>query len=250
MNLLKHTLWIGYACAQLALPMAGSAQTVRLHGAVALSKMMTAQKSAIESKAGAQLEIVGNGAGRGLADLCGGQADIAMLAGSLKDVANAMNKEKAGSVDITGLNEIAITSTKVLFVTHPAAGVKSLTDQQVGDVLVGKAVNWKEVGGADMPIKVVLPFGADGSRVTYQSKMLQGADYTKNAIVRNSSKDVAAVLAQLPGTCSILAAINVEGNMVAVTTEKEVMMPFAVVLKGQPSGAVQKVIDATKLMIK
>jgi len=207
------------------------------------------QKAALETQTATQLEIVGNGSGRGLADLVGGQADIALLAGSIKSIAAAMNKEKPGSVDITGLQGSELPGVKVLIVIHPAAGVKSFTEAQARDVLTGKATNWKEVGGADMPIKVVVPFAGDGARVSVQEQLLNSADFVKDAIVRNSSKDIPAVIKQLPGSVSFLSAKNAEG-LTTVVCEKDLQMPSTLVTRGQPDGNVKKVVDALKGIIK
>ncbi|MDR3457674.1 MAG: substrate-binding domain-containing protein [Verrucomicrobiae bacterium] len=241
--------WTSALVCALALTQA-NAQTVRLHGSAALAKTLEPQKAALESQSGVKLEIVSNGAGRGLADLSGGQAEIALLAGPLKGVAAAMNADKAGSVDIADMREIPLINVKIAFITHPSAGVKSLTDAQLRDVLTGKATNWKEVGGADLPIKLVLGFGADGSRVTVRETVLQGADYSKSMIVRNTSKDISMVIAQLPGSCSPLAVQNVEGNVTTVALEKEIFMPLELVVKGEPAGDIKKVIQAVTASVK
>lgn len=234
----------------LALAHTGNAQTVRLHGAVSLAKNLEAKKAALESQSGVKLEIVGNGAGRGLVDLTGGQADIGLLAGPLKGVAEVMNKEKPGSVDISQMTETPIGSSKVGFVTHPGAGVKSVTQAQLRDILSGKIANWKDVGGADLPIKLVLPFPGDGSRVTAQTVLLPGEDFAKGAIVRNSSKDICVVVAQLPGACAIISSANIEGNVASPTMEKELIMPWSLVVKGEPAGDIKKVIEAAKASAK
>jgi phosphate transport system substrate-binding protein len=225
------------------------AQTVRLQGAVTLSKLITEQQSAIESQAGVKLEVVGNGTGRGVSALLGGQADIALVAGSLKGAADAMNKEKPGSVDITGLRENPVSSVKLLIVVHPAVGAKTLTDAQLKDVLTGKATNWKDVGGADQPVKLVLPFAGDGARITVQELVMNGADFAKDPILRNSSKDIAPVITQLPGSISFLSEKNAAG-LSSVAVEKPLSMPLILVTKGEPDGAVKKVVDAVKTVIK
>jgi phosphate transport system substrate-binding protein len=237
-------------CALLLNSATFAADAVRLHGAVSMEKLFSAQKQAIESQTGTTLEIVGNGSGRGLADLSGGLADIAMIGGSLKAVADAMNKEKAGSVDPAGMQAVSIADLKLAVVTHPALGVKSLTAAQLRDVLTGKAKNWKEVGGPDAPIKVVLPFAGDGARVSMQDALLKEAEFAKDAIVRNSSKDVCAVAAQLPGACGFVTVKNVAGEIAIVTTDQEFVMPMQLVTKGEPSGAIKKVVDLAKTVIK
>jgi phosphate transport system substrate-binding protein len=220
-----------------------------VHGALTLSKLVTEQKAALETQTGLKLEIVGNGSGRGLADLAGGQADIALLSGPLNGVAAALNGEKPGTVDVTGLRGVSLPGVKLLFVVNPSAGVKSLTEAQARDVLSGKTANWKEVGGADLPIKVVLPVAGDGARVTVQEQVLNGADFVKDAIVRNSSKDIPPVIGQLPGSVSFLSEKNATG-LTTVAYEKDLQMPSLLVTKGEPAGEVKKVVEAVKGIIK
>jgi phosphate transport system substrate-binding protein len=42
----------------------------------------------------------------------------------------------------------------VAFVASPQAGVRNLTEAQICDIFSGRVVNWKEVGGNDLPIHV------------------------------------------------------------------------------------------------
>lgn len=251
----KHTLLvvasrIGIVSAVLALAQSLCAQTVRLHGATSLDKLLKAQQSALESQTGLKLELVGNGAGRGLVDLCAGRADVGLIGGSLQGVAEAMNAERAGSVVLTGLKEIPVTSVKLVVITHPGVGVKALTLAQLSDVLSGKVANWKEVGGADQAPKVVLAFPGDGARITTRENVLKGGEFVKGAIQRNTAKDLCVVVAQLPGAVAVLSEKNVEGNVTVVGTDQQVLMPMQFVVKGEPTGETKKVIEAAKTLIK
>jgi phosphate transport system substrate-binding protein len=225
------------------------AQTVRLHGGVTLAKIISEQKAALEAQTGLKLEVVGNGSGRGLSDLTAGQADVALVAGSIKGVADAMNHEKAGSLDVAGLQGVPLPGVSLVFVINPAAGVKSLTAAQARDVLTGKSTNWKDVGGADLPIKVVMPFAGDGARVTVQDQILNGAEFVKDAIVRNSSKDIPPVIGQLPGSISFLSEKNA-GGLTTVACDQPLQMPQFLVTKGEPAGDVKKIVDSLKASIK
>ncbi|MDR3457675.1 MAG: substrate-binding domain-containing protein [Verrucomicrobiae bacterium] len=242
--------WAGAVGCAFALIQSAPAQTVRLHGAVGFAKVIESQKAAIESAAGAKLEVVGNGSGRGLADLINGQADITLVAGPLKALAEVMNKEKAGSADISQMKEILVMTSRTIIAANPSAGVKSLTDAQVSAVFTGKATNWKEVGGADVPIKVVLPFSGDGSRIMVQGTFFPGVDFVKDAIVRNSAKDLCVVVDQLPGACTMTAKQNITGNVITVATEKDILIPWSFVVKGEPAGDVKKVVEAATALIK
>jgi len=233
----------------LAGPLTAQAQNVRLHGALTLSKLIAEQKTTLETQTGLKLEVIGNGSGRGLSDLAGGQADIALLSGSLQGVAKAVNQEKPGSLNTDGLQGVSLGSVKLLLVVNPAAGVKSVTAAQARDIFTGKVANWKDVGGADQPVKVVLPVAGDGARVTVQEQLLNGVDFIASAIIRNSSKDIAPVIGQLPGSISFLSEKNATGLSV-LACDQEVQMPSLLVTKGEPAGDVKKVVEALKQIIK
>jgi phosphate transport system substrate-binding protein len=162
-----------------------------------LDKLRTPHNQAMESQTGTRLEVVGNGCGRGLADLCAGLADVAMIGGSLKGVAEATNQEKPVLVKTEGLVETPVTALKFAFVTHPGVGVKTLTEAQLRDPLTGKTANWKDGGGPDLPVKLVLPFPGDGVRISLQESILTGAEFAKAAILRNIAKDIVPVVRQL-----------------------------------------------------
>lgn len=55
----------------------------------------------------------------------------------------------------TGLSYLEFAKMPIVFYAHPSANVKSLSQAQILDVFSGKVENWKEVGGADVPILVV-----------------------------------------------------------------------------------------------
>lgn len=227
------------------------AQTVvRMHGAVTMEKLFSAQKQPIESKTGAKLELVGSGSGRGLANLSAGLADVAMIGGSLKGVADATNLEKAGSVDLTGMKAYPLTAIKLAIITHPGVGLKAITAGQLREVLSGKTRNWKEVGGADVPVKVILPFLGDGARISIQESLLQGTTYTKEAILRNSSKDMGKVVEQVAGACTFVTIKNIEGNVAVLNVDQDLVMPMQLVIKGEPNATLQKVLDEAKVLIK
>lgn len=230
-------------------PVGLQAQTVRLHGAITMEKLISAQKSAIEGQSGAKLEVIGNTAGRGLMDLLAGEADVAMLGGSLKGVAEALNMLKPGSASAAGLVETPFGSVKIVLVAQPAVGVKSITAAQAKDILEGKISSWKEVGGADVPVRVVLPAVGEGAWVSVRDQIMEGGAFAKNAIQRTSSKEIPAVIQQLPGAIAFLTEKNAAGLNV-IGCDKEIQMPMLFVTKGEPSGDVKKVLDSIRAVVK
>lgn len=64
---------------------------------------------------------------------------------------------------LSGLTEVRINKIPIVFFTHPSAKVKDLTSKQICCIYRGRITNWKEVGGADLPIVVVRREAGDSS---------------------------------------------------------------------------------------
>ena len=73
--------------------------------------------------------------------------------------------------------------------------VKELTVAQVGDMFSGKIKNWKEVGGADMPVTLYSRENSSGTYDFFKEHVLEGKDFAANA-------------QSMPGTAAILQAIG------------------------------------------
>ncbi|MGW5384647.1 substrate-binding domain-containing protein [Nocardia sp. NPDC003963] len=60
-------------------------------------------------------------------------------------------------------------------VVHPSTGVRDLTTAQISDLFQGRVSNWREVGGADQPVRIVNRYAGSGSRWTFESRLLDSA---------------------------------------------------------------------------
>jgi phosphate transport system substrate-binding protein len=69
------------------------------------------------------------------------------------------------------LSYVEIAKMPIVFYANPSAGIKSLTQQQIIDIFEGKIVNWKEAGGADLPILLVKRNKGDSSLDVLQANM-------------------------------------------------------------------------------
>jgi phosphate transport system substrate-binding protein len=67
------------------------AETVEVHGSTTVAaNLLTPKKAQIEKAAGVELQIIGNGSGRGLGDLVEGKVKIAMISAPLADEAKSL----------------------------------------------------------------------------------------------------------------------------------------------------------------
>ncbi|MFA0834648.1 MAG: phosphate ABC transporter substrate-binding protein [Methanobacterium formicicum] len=67
-----------------------------------------------------------------------------------------------------GLNQYQIGEDSIAVIVNPTNPVNSLTTDQLRDIYQGKISNWKQVGGEDAPIKVIIREAGSGTRITFE----------------------------------------------------------------------------------
>lgn len=106
------------------------------------------------------IQVTGGGSGTGVAALLNKTTDLANSSRELK----SSELEEAKTKGVTPVvYEVALDGIAVI--VHSQSKVDNLTLQQVSDIFAGKIKNWKELGGADMPITL---YGRENSSGTYE----------------------------------------------------------------------------------
>lgn len=84
-------------------------------------------------------------------------------------------------------------------ILHPANGVESLTLNQLREIYQGRLTNWRELGGADLPIIVISREDGSGTRAEFTEQVMGNRRTTQAARVAPSQARVIEMTAQLPG---------------------------------------------------
>lgn len=239
---------LGLAIVSLAafLSFPALAETLSVHGSTTVSSaILDAHKDAIQKETGLTLDIVANGSGNGLTDLVQGKADVAMLSSDVAAVAAKINAKTPNTVDVSTLKAVEIAKTHAAFCVHPSNPVKALTTVQMADILSGKVVNWKEVGGEDKPILVATEIPTGGLRTEVEKTLLGGKPIAANKRELVNGTMIAKIVSQMPDALGVTGAGFVTSSIREVTLDKVDVMTLYYVTKGDPSPAAQKLIDAT-----
>jgi phosphate transport system substrate-binding protein len=246
-SFLAQAAIIGLLC---ALSISASAQSaIRLHGSVVLKGLIDSDSAGLAEKAGARIETVGNGSDNGLLDVVEGRADVALLLAPLEDIARKINTRKPGTVNVAELKTVSLGYSKVVLIVNPRNPVRRLTDQQATGLLTGQINNWKDVGGLDQMVIVVMPPEGNGLRATVESVLLKGqrirgaqTEYN-TALVRNA-------VAQSPRAIGCLGAAMLSDKIAVVSTDTEMISPALFVVRGTPSVEVQRLAEALRPLVK
>ncbi len=136
----------------------------------------------------AQVNVQGGGSSVGIRNVSEGVVQIGNSSRGLKD-------EEKG----LGLVEHKIALDVIAVIVNKDAAVTDLTLAQVKDVFQGKITNWKEVGGADQTITVVVRDEASGTREIFDEKVLSKEKPMAGAIESNSNGIVKTKVSSTPG---------------------------------------------------
>lgn len=135
-----------------------------------------------EEKTGIVVSLSGGGATKGIRKTNDGEAD---MGGNCRPALPLAYPGIESNVEM-----YLVAWDALVPVVHGSNPISSLTSQQLKDVLRGKIVNWKELGGEDKPIFVLAREGKI-SGVGYMTRKIifsgENVDYTPNASIMKSS---------------------------------------------------------------
>ncbi|MCB1137546.1 MAG: phosphate ABC transporter substrate-binding protein [Leptospiraceae bacterium] len=175
------------------------------------------EKTYEEEHPDVDLVVSGPGSEAGLDALEAGEADIATS--SREVYPGELDKLKEnGPVEV---QEVAYDC--LLLVVHPDNPIESLRLQETSDIFAGKIKNWKEVGGADLPIKVLVRNEKSGSADYFEEHVLRQLDlgeaafekarereYAEGAEVVESNADMSKIISDSPGAIGFMGMGSAE----------------------------------------
>ncbi len=215
-------------------------------GSTALLPLLKPAQEAFEEKnKNVTVHIAGGGSFTGMNQVAEGAVQIGNSDVNLPD----SYKDK-------GLVDHKVVVEPFVFIVDKENKVNNLTKQQVIDILTGKIINWKEVGGADQAITLIHRAKSSGSRATISEVVLAGQSFTDNAIIQDSNGAVRAAISNTPGSIGyvdapyaddsvkVLQFDGVEYSSQNIIAGKYPLYGYGhMYTKGEPEGPVKAFID-------
>jgi phosphate transport system substrate-binding protein len=170
------------------------------------------------------------------------------------DLASTARKLYEGH-EIYGYKEIAFCKDPLAVIAKKECGVDSLTEEQLQDIFAGEITNWKQVGGADLPITVIVPDKDTAAHKNFRRQVMKHKEIQHEFMAYNSTMVIDAIRHFPCGAVSFISggatmhygelkAFKING--MAVTDSKyPYYQMFYYVTKGDPEGNVKKFIDFT-----
>lgn len=149
---------------------------------------------------GANVQVQGGGSGTGLNQVLAGAFQIGNSDVKAEDKLD--DPSKAAEL----VDHIVVKQGWLMVVNKSVTGVTNLTTQQAIQIWTGKITNWKDVGGNDQKIVLIIRPDSSGTRATFKKIVLGGAtEASGQAVQEDSSGAVATAVINTPGSTSVLA---------------------------------------------
>lgn len=134
-----------------------------------------------------------------------------------------------------------ISTEDILIIVHPKSGVSSLTRDQVRSIFLGQAVNWKELGGNDLPVQVWSFSPDEDVQSIFSREVMGGQPVTSTARLAASGTDMVAAIAADPGSVGILPRRLATEEVQIVFTAA--VVPVLAITRTQPVGVMNELIN-------
>jgi phosphate transport system substrate-binding protein len=210
-------------------------------GAGPVENILKPVKAAFEAATGIKLSISPSGAKNAFQDMDRGVLDVAGAGFGWDELQATLKKEGAEVKKPEEYTCIVVGKGSVFVVVHKENPVVKLSKEQLKGIFTGKIANWKEVGGADAPILVVLGKMNPATNKIFREMMLDNEPYTKDLLETTTSDDIKSAVAFTPEAIAFGASTMIDSSVRSPQTP-EVSRPIILVTKGKPSAKVKKLL--------
>jgi phosphate transport system substrate-binding protein len=201
----------------------------------------------VEAETNLSLDLVPNKSSLGLLALLEKKADLAMLSTSLAYEVDFLRQSNP-ALPFDRLQAFEIARTRAAFVVHPGNPVRRASLDDIRRILTGEITNWKALGGADLPVRVVAVRQGGGVLGTVETRLLGPGHITAPDVIRvQVGTQVVRVVAQEPGALGItqLSIVNASGS-VELATDAPIAQVLSLVSLDEPTPQAVLVIDAMR----
>lgn len=229
---------------------AALAATLEVSGSTTVQERVFKNADAkLKAVTGMDIKFLPVGSGRGLIALVDGKVAVAASSEALgntiegaKKAAKDMDKPFSAPANLV-FHELSRDS--IMTIVHKDNPVTALSKAQLKDLNTGKIKNWKEVGGPDLPVRIVTSHSGSATRLAFQKQMMDGADYVAGAAEIRTTKEEINEVGKDKGALGALSEAFVAANpgKVKIVKTPEITRPLALITVGQAKPEVQKMID-------
>jgi phosphate transport system substrate-binding protein len=211
---------------------------------------MEPYQGAIEAASGHKLTVVPNKSSRGLLALFEKSADFAMISGPENEIKTL--KTNYPNLPFGRLQTFNVANTRMAFAVNRDNPVHNITDENMRHILLGEITSWHDVGGPDLPIRIVMVQEGGGVQASIESDLLDGSSINvPNPVLVQASSQVIHVTEMMPQALGLSQlGIVTKSDAIELRTEHPIEQHLDLVTLGDPTAEMRKVIDAARQIMR
>ncbi|MCU0587041.1 MAG: substrate-binding domain-containing protein [Syntrophobacteraceae bacterium] len=211
-------------------------------GAAPTENIFAKIKEPMEKSIGLKLNLISSGPVQALKDLDDKKVEAASGGITFGDWMKMMEKEGSPVADPGVYKHRVIGKDIVKLMAHKGVAVKTLSKDQLKAIFTGKVTSWKEVGGPDLPVVVVLGSKIPGTQSVFQKQVMDEEPYLQKTLEATTAADVKEKAQATPGAVG-LGPVSLVDATISSPEIPEVGRPITLITRGEPSPGVAKLID-------
>jgi phosphate transport system substrate-binding protein len=226
-------------------------QVVTIYGSTTcIIRFLEPGAADLEKTTNIRIRTVGVGTGQGLFALLQGITEVSASSEPLEHAIESANNYAASSKSSPprippSIQFHKIAEDEVVVIVHKDNPVKALTWKQLKGLHTGTIRNWREVGGPDLPVKIVTSHDGSATRLVFQKVVMESAHYAPQATtVWTTEKEIQEVSQERGaiGAVSVTFHARSPRDTKTIATDR-IVRPLGLITRGEPSQKVRKVID-------
>jgi phosphate transport system substrate-binding protein len=199
-------------------------------------------KSHFEKAGGSTITLNFSSATLAFKQLIAGELDGSTAGLPYQDLLGAMKSEKLEVPDPAAYQATTLGSSKIFTMVNKENPVGKLSKDQLQGIFSGKIANWKEVGGSDAPIIIVLSKINPATNAAYRKIVMGDQPYPADVLDAGRYEDLREKVASTPESIAFGPGSMLDKSVKVVETP-EISRPVNLITKGKPSAKMQKLID-------
>lgn len=211
-------------------------------GSGPLDAVINPVKDAFEKETGIKIKILFGSASLAFKQFYKGIAETAAVGTTYSDILEIVKNEGFEVADTSSFRHYLIGKGTIHTVVNRANPVSSLSKEQLKGIFTGKITNWKQVGGNDSPVIVVLSNLNPATIATFRKIILDNEPFTREVLELGH-------MDELRGAVETNVEAIVFGSSAVVSTgvkridTPEIFRPVTLITRGEPSPKIKKLID-------
>jgi phosphate transport system substrate-binding protein len=211
-------------------------------GSGPLDSVINPVKDAFEKETGIKINIQFGSASLAFKQCYRGASEVAAVGTSISEILEILKKEGFEVSNPESFRHIVVGRGIIHTIVNKENPVSKLSKEQLKGIFTGTITNWKQVGGNDVPIIVVLSTLNPATTTTFKKIIMDSEPFTKDVLELGHMDELLGAV-EANAEAIVFGTSAVVSNSIKRLETPEVFRPVTLVTKGEPSTKVKKFID-------